>query len=252
MDKYNIKHKVCSTCKGSFPGTAEYFPKNGDRLRSRCKVCQSEVNRIRYKRNREKRVEKARVYRVKKRKLELKDKRLRINNFLSEGNWKKVKGYDIYWVSDKGDVFSEHSERLISHIKRDDGYVVVNLWGNNKGRLHYVHRLVKEHFGNAKEDETVNHKDGDKSNNHISNLEWMSYKENNRHAIETGLITTEHRRNNKNSIPVKQLTLDGQLVKIYPSMRQAERETGITATEIGLGVQKGWKYGGYRWELANK
>src|SRR5699024_4761174 len=170
------------------------------------------------------------IYRRIKKKQREKEKKQRVEGFLEKGNWKKIEGFEEYFISDCGKVFSTYTEKLISLGEKENGYLVANLWKGNKGNMHYVHRLVKKHFGNAKEDETVNHKDGDKSNNHISNLEWMSYKDNNRHAIETGLITTEHRRNNKNSIPVKQLTLDGQLVKIYPSMRQAERETGITAT----------------------
>ena len=106
-----------------------------------------------------------------------------------------------------------------------------------------------KHFSEEVAKETVNHIDGNKANNHISNLEWSTYKENNMHAIRTGLNTTKHKQNKKGSIAVEQRDLEGNLIKVYPSFRQAERETGVDATAIGHAIRKGWKYGGYQWFL---
>ncbi len=66
------------------------------------------------------------------------------------------------------------------------GYDAVKLYYNGRFNQHYVHRLVAEAFIDGR-DETVNHKDGNKRNNHVSNLEWMSYSDNNKHARENGL-----------------------------------------------------------------
>ena len=66
------------------------------------------------------------------------------------------------------------------------GYDAVKLYYNGRYNQHYVHRLVAEAFIDGR-DETVNHKDGNKQNNHVSNLEWMSYSDNNKHARENGL-----------------------------------------------------------------
>ena len=66
------------------------------------------------------------------------------------------------------------------------GYETVKLYYNGRYNQHYVHRLVAEAFIDGR-DETVNHKDGNKRNNHVSNLEWMSYSDNNKHARENGL-----------------------------------------------------------------
>ena len=167
--------------------------------------------------------------------------------------WKEIKGFeDSYLISNHGRVYSliTRKQRKIQ-VRKPDGYNMVSLWKNNRGVNCYVHRLVLQHFSESPEDETVNHKDGNKSNNHISNLEWMSYAENNRHAVDTGLNSSKNKRNKKGSMPVSQFSLDGRLIKTYPSMRQAERETGVTATEIGHGIRKGWKYGGYIWKFAN-
>ena len=177
--------------------------------------------------------------------------------------WKDVIGYESYYqISNHGSVKSKEryvntpngGRRLIPSrhkkaSKNEKGYSKVILYSNNKGKNYYVHRLVMLHFGSGEEKETVNHIDGDKTNNHISNLEWMTYSENNIHAIENGLNGSKQRRNSKDSLPVCQYDLQGTLIKTYPSMRQAERETGVTATEIGLGIRKGWKYGGFIWKF---
>ena len=163
--------------------------------------------------------------------------------------WKVVDDFPNYEISNLGRVYSRKSNKMLAIQVRKDGYNVVSLWKNNKGFNQYIHRLVLTHFLDGETKETVNHKDGNKSNNNLNNLEWMTYKENNIHAVETGLNTTEHKRNCKGSIKVEQWSDDGKLLEIFPSMRQAERETGIDATSIGHGIRKGWKYGGYVWKL---
>ena len=56
------------------------------------------------------------------------------------------------------------------------------------GKRHYVHRLIaQKYIPNPNNKPTVNHKDGNKSNNSVDNLEWNTYKENNQHAYNTGL-----------------------------------------------------------------
>lgn len=164
--------------------------------------------------------------------------------------WKDVKGYEgLYQVSNFGRVKNKQTGKFKKLAIRSDGYVVTQLYKNNIGTNKYIHRLVMENF-TEDYDETVNHIDGNKQNNNLNNLEWMSYRDNNLHAIKTGLNTTEHKRNCKGSIKVAQYSSEGELIKVYPSMRQAERETNVDATAIGHGIRKGWKYGGYIWKYA--
>lgn len=173
------------------------------------------------------------------------------NDITSKGNWKVIKYDSNYLISDDGRVYSLRTKKVLKPGEHTHGYLTISLWENNKPKQFYIHRLVLEHFSDEEPKETVNHIDGNKTNNHISNLEWSSYKDNNIHAFKTGLRKS-NRNNKKMSISVEQRDLDGNLIKIYPSMRQAERETGVHAQNIGLAIRKGWEYGGFRWFKANE
>lgn len=184
--------------------------------------------------------------------------------------WKDIEGYEgLYQVSNLGRVKSlaryvkNHSgkeyfvdERIktVSERKRKgihQGYFGLQLYKDNKAKNCYVHRLVAEAFlPNTENKPTVNHIDGNKHNNRADNLEWNTYSENNIHAYITGLNDETHRRNCKGSIPVLQYDKNMNLIAEYPSMREAERQTGIDCTAIGHGIRKGWKYGGYIWKKA--
>ena len=72
------------------------------------------------------------------------------------------------------------------------GYLRVKLSKSNKARRVMLHRIIAQAFiSNPFNYKTVNHKDGDKNNNTISNLEWCTQKQNVEHAIRTGLINIE-------------------------------------------------------------
>ena len=97
-------------------------------------------------------------------------------------------GYGNYAVTEDGKVFSFNSNsfKLLKEDKR--GYVRVYVSKDSKKKWFLVHRLVAmAYIPNPDNKKTVNHKDGDKRNNHVSNLEWSTYAENLNHAIDTGL-----------------------------------------------------------------
>ena len=125
--------------------------------------------------------------------------------------WMKAKGYEDYLlVSSEGRVRSvarrvEYSNGTIINLKSklkkltaiSSGYLKVGANDKSK-RLNkglYVHRLVAETFiPNPENKPQVNHKDGDKTNNKISNLEWATHTENMNHAFDTGLKNNLHKR----------------------------------------------------------
>lgn len=100
----------------------------------------------------------------------------------------KDQGYEHYAVNDLGQVWSIRSERFLKSNLDTRGYPSLTL----KGKTVRVHRLVMQAFDPIDDPENyqVNHKDGDKTNNKKSNLEWCTVKENAVHAVRTGLRDT--------------------------------------------------------------
>tara|TARA_Y100000592_G_C5343342_1_gene255320 strand:+ start:79 stop:537 length:459 start_codon:yes stop_codon:yes gene_type:complete len=91
----------------------------------------------------------------------------------------EIQGYNNYLISKDGRVYSKIKNRFLKPVKNKDGYVFVGL-RNDEGRKHVkIHRLVAIHYiPNPENKPEVNHKDGNKSNNDITNLEWMTRNEN--------------------------------------------------------------------------
>ena len=96
--------------------------------------------------------------------------------------WKDIKGYEgIYQISNKGRVKSLHygKEKILSGTPIKGGYLFINLSKNGKTKPFYIHRLVAQAFlPNPDNLPDVNHKDEDKTNNYVENLEWCSRKYN--------------------------------------------------------------------------
>lgn len=124
--------------------------------------------------------------------------------------WKDIEGYEGYYqVSSHGKVRSMEREvpdpRIKSGVKKvssrvmkpgvhNRGYLKVSLRKGGAKQMLYIHRLVGSAFLERDEHRTtINHLDGDKTNNHVSNLEWLSHLDNVRHARETGLAPTRPR-----------------------------------------------------------
>lgn len=99
--------------------------------------------------------------------------------------FKQIKDFSNYYISKCGKVLSFNKYKngiIIKGSINNKGYHFVYLGRNNK---RYVHRLVAQaYISNRLNKETVNHKDGNSINNNVNNLEWCTYKENMRHAVD--------------------------------------------------------------------
>lgn len=138
--------------------------------------------------------------------------------------------------------------------KRVGGYAQISLTKNGKSKLLYIHRLVANEFiPNPDNKPHVNHIDGNPSNNRLENLEWCTPKENIHHAIN--IRGKWHGQSRKRKI--KQLTKDGELVKVWDSASDAAIALGIFNTAITRVAKKRVIRGrisktayGFRWEYA--
>jgi len=93
--------------------------------------------------------------------------------------WKDITGYPRYMVSNTGKVWSKYLKRTLKTEVSHRGYVRCMLTNGGDSKIKVsVHRLVADHFiPNPENKPTVNHKNKDKLNNHIYNLEWCTYPE---------------------------------------------------------------------------
>ena len=121
---------------------------------------------------------------------------------------KKVKGFeDLYSIDETGNVYSHFKNRFLKPQKNTSGYLYVHLTDyNGIGKWHFVHRLVLLSNGftiNAVGKE-VNHKDNNKLNNQVSNLEWVTHQEN----IELSYKFARKRGGRKKGFNHDQITKD--------------------------------------------
>ena len=109
---------------------------------------------------------------------------------------KKIQNYTNYYIYDNGDVLNIKTEKILKGSIGKNGYKYYRLSKNGNKKMHYAHRLVAEAFlENLNDLPVVNHKDGNKLNNNVDNLEWVTYTENIAHAHSNELIQKRKKSN---------------------------------------------------------
>ncbi len=162
--------------------------------------------------------------------------------------WRDIAGYEgLYQVSSLGRIKSlrryKQNHGKLQLIKEqikscridNNGYLVLDLYRNNKPKTIRVHRLVAGAFvDNLENKKTVNHIDGDKTNNCVENLEWATSKEQTVHVYDNelkskqGIKRTINAMTKATSKPVKCLNTG----RIYTSVVEAAREMNISSSFI--------------------
>jgi HNH endonuclease len=161
--------------------------------------------------------------------------------------WMVVAAYPTYEVSSLGRVRNRETLQIKHQFRVGSrpgtGYRGVRLEGDKVS----VHRLVMSTFvENALNKRTVNHKNGNKVDNRLSNLEWATDSENNSHAYATGLKRAARQR------PVTQLSMDGEIIASYESCLKAQHATHVCNGNIRHAAMGTYNSaGGFRWEFAN-
>lgn len=166
----------------------------------------------------------------------------------SEEKWVDIDGCrHHYQISNLGRIRRLH---YLSPSEDKNGYSHICL----SGKYHYIHRLVATYFLNKKNPkDEVNHIDGNPRNNVVTNLEWCSHRENIQHSYNC--LGRQHVGlkgfDSVCSKPVGQFDLDDNLIKVWGSLMEIERETGINHGNISLacsGKRKNNKSHGYIWK----
>jgi hypothetical protein len=157
---------------------------------------------------------------------------------------RKINGFENYSVSRDGKIYSSISNKLLELEYAPTGYVKVRLQNNGETYIFYVHQLVaKTYIPNPNNYDKINHKDFNKHNNTIDNLEWC-----------TDSMNMIHNAVNKpeTSKKVKQINKEtDEVIKVFDSIKEAAISTGSNNTSI-IHCCSG-KYNtanGYKWTYA--
>lgn len=180
--------------------------------------------------------------------------------------WKDIEGYNNYYqVSNYGRVRTLYKKggTILKLHTNNGGYIYCRLRENGKRVQRLVHRLVAQAFiENPNNLLCINHKDECKINNFVwvnedgsidlekSNLEWCTYQYNNTYGTRIEKMV-KSKINGKRSKKILQLTLNGDLIKIYPSLSEAQRD-GFARSNIAQCAKGNWAQAyGYKWQYAN-
>lgn len=151
-----------------------------------------------------------------------------------------------YFVSDDGCVFNKNMKAMKVAENPRTGYCQVFLQKHKKLVSRYLHRLIAEAFiPNPDHLCEVNHKDGNKTNNTVQNLEWVTRSRNIKHAYDTGLRKTTS---------VSAFLLSGEFVKTFQSVKEAASFCGVS---YNAGISncltgKTETAHGYKWRYTEK
>lgn len=165
--------------------------------------------------------------------------------------WRDIDGYEgIYQISNKGRVKSLHngSERILRPVIDKYGYMFVYLSNNSVRKYFRLHRLVALAFiPNPENKPQVNHKDENKKNNCVENLEWITHIDNCNYG------TRNERIGDSQSKPIFQYSKSGDFIREWKSAREVERVLDIYNTGI-IACCKGKRKsaGGFVWRYKEK
>jgi hypothetical protein len=163
----------------------------------------------------------------------------------------KINGEETFYsVTENGVVFSNKHVRRVLTPSDKIGYLSVCLYLNGKRHEIMIHRLVANNFiDNPHNKQQVNHIDGNKSNNHFSNLEWVTQSENIKHAYDNGLMNRDYTNcgrsllDENNVRDIRKLLADGvkavDVSKVFKVSQGVISNIKLGKTYYGVGFEDG-------------
>ena len=167
--------------------------------------------------------------------------------------YKNIESFEWYYqVSKMWKVLSIRQWRLLELVTCERWYKIVCLSKNWKAKNFYVHRLVAKAFIlNPDNLKYINHKDWNKTNNKVDNLEWCTQSYNMLHAYKTWLAKWQYWKDNHSAKQIMQYDLNWNLIKVWDSIMDICRKLWVERTQIRRCCQ--WKVKTafqYKWEYA--
>lgn len=169
--------------------------------------------------------------------------------------WKDISGYEgLYQVSNLGNIksfrkskkYGSQNEYILKPHISNNGYAQVTLYDNAIRHKFLVHRLVAMTFLlNPDNLQQINHKDENKLNNCVTNLEWCTAEYNNAYG------TARIRAMDARSKSIEQLTYDGNVIAVYRSARIASEILGIKKSTIINAINAHTQCNGYYWQYSS-
>lgn len=164
--------------------------------------------------------------------------------------WRDIPEYEgLYQASNLGRIRNIKRNKCLKLVKHHKGYLIVELFKNGCGKQFNVHRLVAKAFiPNPNNLPQVNHKDENKLNNCVDNLEWCSADYNTNYGNRNKKVSIKM-TNGKLSKPLLQLTLDDKIVNEWPSAMEVQRKTNFKQSFISDVCKGKYKQAyGFKWQ----
>jgi len=158
--------------------------------------------------------------------------------------FKELKEDARYEISRDGIVRNKKTKAIKSQYVSSTGYYMVSISRDNKSNPYRVHRLLANNFiDNPLNLREVNHIDGDKLNNKLDNLEWVSHFGNMRHAFSTGLANNTGTRNGMSRLDDDKVSEIKQLLKSGVSQYKIAAKYGVSrSTILKIKLNKTWNH----------
>jgi len=167
--------------------------------------------------------------------------------------WKIVEDFKGYEVSNMGNLRIIHNKKKTIQLNKNNyGYIRKTMYNHitKKCKRVSVHRIVAKAFisNNDSSKNFINHKDGNRSNNKVDNLEWLSHSQNIKHAYDTGLCVSI-------GCPIKLDKIDPntkKIIKTYNSYKDAIKDIDTNGHKMAKSIKNNILLKGYFWKQHEK
>lgn len=154
-------------------------------------------------------------------------------------NWKQCSEFPNYWINQDGRVVNEKTRKILVPSERN-GYLRLNFSYEKKNYKRSLHRILYETFiGQIPEGMLVDHIDGNRLNNSLSNLRLVTQSDNMKSSMSNG---------HSCQIPVLQFDKQGNFIQEFPTIQAAADAVGRTHAAIRTAILRNGSSGGYKWK----